>query len=182
MMEVIVNANYGTVLVSNDIAYYVPTKKPPRGVRWPAATEKRPDLKRSSVASIDAVAGETVSLTLDDFNRIDGVVPFSGDRPHAIARASDWAQIEELVGPLRYRQDVESAAMYWVSGDGRPRIPLRVAAHGSGAIGIYLSAHGHRLWAISKALNLTYAQLLEHKYRDVYVQTPSFEWEGYNYE
>jgi len=181
-MEVIVNAAYGTVLASTDSVCYVPTKIPPKRVRWPAKTEKRPDLKRESVASIDAVAGETVSLTRDDFTHVDGVIPFSGDRQQAVGRASDWAQVEELVGPLRYRPDVESAAMYWTPGKERPRIPLRVAARGPGAIGIYLSAYGHNPWAVSKALNLTYPQLLKHEYRDVFKQTPSFKWDGYDYE
>lgn len=180
-MEVIVNATYGTVLASDDGVCYVPTKVPPRGVRWPAKTEKRPDLKRDSVSSMDAAAGETVSLTQDDFSHVDGVITFSGDRQQAVSRASDWAQVEELVGPLRYRQDVECAAMYWIPGEERPRIPLRVAALGPGAIGIYLSAYGHCPWAISKALNLTYTELMKEEYR-VYKKTPSFDWEGCDYE
>ncbi len=72
--------------------------------------------------------------------------------------------------------------MYWIPGEERPRIPVRVAAHGPGAIAIYLSAYGHRPWAVAKALHLTYSELLEHEYRDVYEKTPSFDWEGYEYE
>ena len=181
-MDVIKHATYGTVLRSSSFVYYVPTKTPSKSVQWPATTEEYTDLKRSSVASVDASAGETTSLTVGELRQIDGVIPFHGASNRATSRALNWAQMEELVGPLRYRSDVESAAMYWIAGDERPRIPLRVAAHGPGAIGVYLSAYGHSPWAVAKALGLTYPELLEHKRRDVYKKTPSFDWEENKYE
>lgn len=176
-MNIIVNATYGTVLVSSTTTYYVPTKEPPERTRWPATTEQCPDLKRNSVATIDASAGESIRLTPDDLRDFDGVISFCGKSGRATSRASDWAQIEELVGPLRYRDDVEIAAMYWVAGQDRPQIPVRVAIRGLGAIGLYLLAHDHRPWAVAKALRITYAKLFEHLKEDVYEQTPSFNWD-----
>ena len=176
-MNVVVTATYGTVLVSPTTVYYVPTKQPPKGTRWPATTEQCPDLKRDSVATIGASAGDSVELTPDDLSDFDGVISFCGEPDRAASRASDWAQIEELVGPLRYRDDVETAAMYWVRGQARPRIPVRVASRGLGAMGLYLLAHGHRPWAVARGLGLTYAKLFEHLREDVYEETPSFNWE-----
>jgi len=176
-MNVIVTAAYGTVLATSNSAYYVPTKQPSKGTKWPATTEQRSDLKRDSVATIGASAGDSVKLTLDDLSDFDGVISFCGKIDRATSRASDWAQIEELVGPLRYRDDVETAAMYWVPGQDRPRIPVRVTSRGPGAIGLYLFAYGHRPWAVAKALGLTYTKLFEHLREDVYEKTPSFSWE-----
>ncbi|WP_152420887.1 hypothetical protein [Halorubrum coriense] len=176
-MNIIVTATYGAVLAGSTSVYYVPTKKPPRGMKWPATTEQCPDLKRDSVATIDASSGDSVELTPDDLSVFDGVLSFCGKLDRATSRASDWAQIEELVGPLRYRDDVENAAMYWVRGQDRPQIPVRVASRGLGAIGLYLLAHDHRPWAVARALGLTYAKLFEHLREDVYEETPSFNWE-----
>jgi len=175
-MKVIVTAAYGAVLASPTTVYYVPTKEPTK-IAWPAKTEERPDLKRNSVAAIDASAGESVGLTPDDLSRIDGVVSFCGTTDRATSRASDWAQIEELVGPLRYRDDVENAAMYWAAGECRPRVPVQIISRGLGAAGVYLFAHDHRSWEVARALGLTYATLFEHIKEDVYERTPSFDWE-----
>jgi len=175
-MDVIVTAAYGAVLASPTTVYYVPTKEPTK-IAWPAKTEERPELKRKSVAAIDASAGESVEMTPEDLSRIDGVVSFCGETAWEIGRASDWAQIEELVGPLRYRDDVENAAMYWAAGERRPRIPVRIISRGLGAVGLYLFAHEHRSWAVARALGLTYATLFEHIKEDVYERTPSFDWE-----
>jgi len=175
-MDVIVTAAYGAVLASPTTVYYVPTKEPTK-IAWPAKTEERPELKRKSVAAIDASAGESVEMTPEDLSRIDGVVSFCGETAWEIGRASDWAQIEELVGPLRYRDDVENAAMYWAAGECRPRVPVQIISRGLGAAGVYLFAHDHRSWAVARALGLTYATLFEHIKEDVYERTPSFDWE-----
>lgn len=178
-MEVVVNAKYGSVLRSEVVAYYVPTRTLPWNVRTPATTETLPELKRTNVWTPTAEPGEGAAVTPADLLHIDGVIPFSGDIERAVGRASDWAQLEELVGPLRYRDDVEDAGMYFVEGTFRPRIPLRVARCGAGAIAQYLTAHGHNVLMVKQALGLTFHQVMERMHTDVCVETPSFECEGW---
>ena len=178
-MEVVVNANYGSVLRSELVAYYVPTRTPPWNVRTPATVETLPELERTNVWTPTAEAGERVAVTLADLLHVDGVIPFSGDTERAVSRASDWAQLEELVGPLRYRDDVEDAGMYVAEGTFRPRIPLRVARCGAGAIAQYLLVHGHDVLMVKQALGLTYHRLMERMHLDVCPETPSFNCEGW---
>ena len=181
-MEVVVNAEYGAVLAAENNVYYVPTKTPPWQVQAPAPTEDLPELARDTVLDLSDYRGSKSGVTPADLEEIDGVLTFTGDQSDTITTASYWAQIEELVGPLRYRPDVERAAMYMVPGACRPRVPVRVAQKGLGAVGVYLFAHGHNGQSVSKALSLTYAELDNRIYHDVYTQTPSFEWEGFDYE
>ena len=181
-MEVIASAEYGTVLASDSCVYYVPTKTPPWQIRSNASTEEWPALARTDVHDMTAVAGETVEYRHRELLDIDGALSFTGKRDQATQTACDWALIEELVGPLRYREDVEQASMYRMSGTYRPRIPLRVVSRGLGAVAVYLSAHGHRPLPIKNALALTYAEQCRRIYKDVYEPTTSFEWDGFNYE
>lgn len=181
-MKVVVNARFGTVLESDMSAYYVPTRTPSSPSPCPAQTETLPELNRTNVWSPTAEAGEYVAVPIADLLYIDGVIPFSGGGTRAVSRAEDWAQLEELVGPLRYRHDVEDAGMYFTSRTYRPRIPLRVARHGLGAMSLYLTAHNHNVLHVKKALGLTYHELTVRIAVDVYPETPSFEWEGPEYE
>ncbi len=177
-MEVVVNAKYGVVLKGNSTVYYVPTKTPPWQTRAPAESERIPALRRTKIATITETEGEYVSLSPGRLIYTDGVVTFDEKSKRAVSRAEDWAQIEELVGPLQYRYDVEAAAMYLSKGTCRPRIPLRVARHGPGAIAIYLYAHDHGPMMVKKALGLTYHELTEYIYTDVVSETPSFQWDN----
>jgi len=181
-VELIVNAEYGAVLATEEDVYYVPTKTPDWQIRAPAKTEKTPILARETVLEPSLLRQREDSLRECDLLEVDGTISFTGERKDAIGQAVDWAQIEELVGPLRYREDVEQAAMYMEPGICRPRVPVRVARHGLGAIAVYLWAHGHDGWSVAKALTLTYAELDRLVYKDVYTQTPSFQWEGFEYE
>jgi len=181
-MELIVNADYGAVLATGDEVYYVPTKTPPWQLQSSAETEAAPQLSREIVFEFPSSLGKIADLTPTELLEVDGTITFNSNRKDAIGQASDWAQIEELVGPLRYREDVEHAAMYMQPGKNRPRVPVRVARYGPGAIAVYLWAHGHDGWSVAKALTLTYAELDRRVYHDVYAQTPSFEWEGFDYE
>lgn len=181
-MELIVNAEYGAVLADDSGVYYVPTKTPSWQVQAPAQTEGLSELARDTVFELSDHPGSTIEVTTASLQEVDGMLRFTGDRVDAVTRASDWAQIEELVGPLRYRPDVEHAAMYMISGACRPCVPVRVARQGLGAIGVYLFAHGHTGMSVAKALALTYAELDRRVYYDVYTETPSFEWEGFDYE
>lgn len=180
-MKVVVNARYGTVLESDMTAYYVPTRG--LSLRYPIAqTETLPELKRENVWTPTAEAGDCVGVAIADLLSLDGVIPFRGGGTQAVSRAEDWAQLEELVGPLRYRHDVEDAGMYMHQGTYRPRVPLRVARHGPGAMALYLTAHGHNVLMVKKALALTYHELTVRVAVDVYPETPSFEWEGPDYD
>lgn len=181
-MELVVNAEYGAVLAAESRVYYVPTKTPSWQVQAPAPTEDLPELARETVLELPDRLESTVDVTSPELLKIDGLLTFTGDRATAVNTATDWAQIEELVGPLRYRPDVERAAMYMVPGACRPRVPVRVARQGLGSIGVYLFAHGHSGLSVSRALTLTYAELDKRIYHDVYTKTPSFEWEGFDYE
>ena len=174
-MEVVVNAKYGSVLRSAVVAYYVPTRTPSWTVRTPATVETLPELERTNVWTPTADPGKRVAVTPADLLHVDGVIPFSGDTERAVSRASDWAQLEELVGPLRYRDDVEDAGMYVVEGTYRPRIPLRVARCGVGAIAQYLLVHGHDVLMVKQALAVTFHRLMERIHQDVCIETPSFE-------
>jgi len=180
-MELMVNAEYGAVLATEEEVYYVPTKTPSWQIQAPAEAEETQSLARETVLEPSSLR-QGASLTTSDLQEVDGTIMFTGERKDAIGQATDWAQIEELVGPLRYRKDVEQAAMYMTPGETRPRVPVRVARYGPGAIAVYLWAHGHGGWSVAKALTLTYAELDRRVYEDVYTQTPSFQWEGFDYE
>ena len=181
-MEVIVSAEYGTVLASASCVYYVPTKSPPWQIQSNATTEEWPELARDQVLEIPAAAGDTVDYDPGELLPIPGALSFTGKQSRAEANACDWALIEELVGPLRYRKDVEEAAMYRMSGTYRPRVPVRVVSRGLGAVAVYLSAHGHGPLPIKNALALTYSEQCKRIYKDVYERTTSFEWDGFDYD
>lgn len=181
-MKVIVNAEYGSVFASASCAYYVPTKSPSWQTQSNASTEDCPEFARKQVLETPAPVGETVNFDSDELLDVPGAISFTGDQNQAQKTACEWALIEELVGPLRYREDVEDACMYRKSGTYRPRVPVRVVNRGLGAVAVYLSAHGHGALSIKNALALTYSEQCKHIYHDVYKHTNSFEWDGFDYD
>jgi len=58
--------------------------------------------------------------------------------------------------------------MYMKSGESRPRVPVRVARHGPGAIGVYLWAHGHDGQSVADVLAILINSILS----DISLLTP----------
>ena len=164
----------GLVRLGEADVVYVPTAQSHRVTVSFATEEDHPALRRRNAPETPLCSDMTVNVDRADLPSIEGTVRFSDGELNPVSRAKHWLVLEDAVGPLRYRSDVENASFHNSGGETRPRVPIQVTRCGVGAVFAYFVAHDHYGYRVSRELPGTLADLNTEFETFVEQQAPSF--------
>lgn len=174
-MKAIAEGRYGGLVRLDEMdVVYIPTAQSHRVTISFATEEDDPALRRRNAPKTLMLPDETANIDRSDIPRIEGTVRFSDGVLNPVSRAKHWLVLEDAVGPLQYRSDVENASFHNSSGETRPRVPIQVARYGFGAVFAYFIAHDHYGYGVSRELPGTLADLNREFEMFVEQEAPSF--------
>ncbi|WP_178917637.1 hypothetical protein [Natronomonas gomsonensis] len=174
-MNVVAEGRYGAVLHSSDgDVLYVPSRQSHRVTVSFADEETDPPLRRRNAPETLTAPDGTATVSWEEIERIEGVIRFTGGRLNSSSKAKHWLVLEDAVGPLRYRTDVENASIHNRGGETRPRVPLRLLPYGTGAVFAYFIAHDHLGYEVSRELSGTLCDLNQAFEEFLETHAPSF--------
>ena len=174
-MKAIAEGRYGGLVRLNETdVIYIPTAQSHQVTVSFATEENDPALRRRNAPETLLFSDMTVNVDSADIGSIEGTIRFSDGKLNPVSRAKHWLVLEDAVGPLRYRSDVENASFHNSSGKTRPRVPIQVTRYGNGAVFAYFIAHDHYGYRVSRELPGTLSDLNTEFETFVEQQAPSF--------